>query len=115
MSKTIGELLSDINIKGYGICYGQTRTIKRAHDREALAYIKSFSSLIVIYKKRGGYLGHYFTQELMDGYCYGKSQVLNAHRALEFIKKYIGKNLGEIHIEDGLEQKIIDIEMVNAL
>ena len=60
-TKTVNDVIKEVsgnNKNHICIAWGRTRTILNALDREAVGYIIGYRSLLVMFRKRGGFLAY---------------------------------------------------------
>ena len=106
--KSIKYLLMRANIKNFMVSWGSSRTILNALDREALAYALSFSGLIIIFRKRGGYLAYYIVVDSFTLRTNGRACQIEPFTALKSIKGVEIERLGETYIKEGLEEEMTE-------
>jgi len=111
---SVGDILRELKIDWLSISYGHTRTILNAFDRVAVSYAKSFSSAIIIFKKRGGYLAYYITKPEYSVSC-GKASEMNALKAMEIIKDIHDNPKDNINFNEDIEEEIREHEMIQRL
>ena len=106
--RSIEYLLMRANIKNLMVSWGSSRTILNALDREALAYALSFSGLMIIFRKRGGYLAYYIVVDSFTPTTNGRACQIEPLTALKSIKGVEKERLGETYIKEGLEEEMTE-------
>ena len=113
---TVSDILADIGIKGFSIGYNQTRTIKRAMFREAIAYAKSYCGCLIFFRKRGGLLCYHISKVIHDcRYQENKGHNIKLKSGLELLRDIKQSGLGEVYLPPLVEEEIINQMILDEL
>ena len=108
--------MRDTGVDWFRISWSSSRTIERALNREALCYAKGFGNLIVMFKKRGGYLAYHIgTMGLGTNHKWSTANQLDVLKCFDLLKDIKDKGTGIVYLPDGLEDEVREHIMIERL
>jgi len=114
----VNELMQSIGIdtSWYRVGYNQTRTIKRAGDREVIAYARGYNGVLMFFRKRGGLLC-YNVNKIITGYRYldNKAYVIPLDKGYNLIKRIQKENLAQVFLPKKIEEEIFNNIIVDSI
>jgi len=113
---TVRSLLTKMKAGRLRISYGNSRTISHAFEREALAYALGFSALIILFRKRGGYLAYHISKVgITSRWSWTNATQIDLLDAINEIREVKRNGLGKTYIQKNIEEEIKDNLMVEKL
>jgi len=113
---TVRDVLGDCGIQYFSIGWGETRTIKRAMFRDAIAYAKSYCGCLIFFRKRGGLLCYHISKIIRNGgYVENKGHVLSLSKGLGLLREIKQNGLGKVELTPLIEEEIVNQMILDEL